>query len=67
MNKKLANEIGKAFVRLHCSHDIWLNESFLKMGSFSRGVIVCSKCGKRKFIKQLKSNEVLRNACRFDD
>ena len=59
MNKKLADEIGKAFIRLHCPHFYWHNESPLMMGSFSRGIIVCNNCGKRKLVEQLKDDEVL--------
>jgi hypothetical protein len=39
MKKKLADEIGKAFVRLHCSHWYWHRESPFEIGSFSRGDI----------------------------
>lgn len=59
MKKKLVDEIRKAFVRLHCSHWYWHRESPLKMGSFSRWVIVCNNCGKRKLIDELKDTEVL--------
>lgn len=59
MKKKLADEIGKAFVRLHCSHWYWHMESPFVMGSLSRGVVVCNNCGKRKFIEELKDSEVL--------
>ena len=59
MKKKLADEIGEAFVRLHCSHFYWYRESPLIMGSFSRGVIVCANCGKKKFIEQLNDSEVI--------
>ena len=59
MNKKLADEIDKAFIRLHCPHFYWHNESPLMMGSFSRGIIVCDNCDKRKTIEQLKDDEVL--------
>ena len=59
MTKKLADEIGKAYIRLHCHHWYWESASSLEMGSYSRGVIVCKRCGKRKLIEQLKENEVL--------
>ena len=59
MKKKLADEIRKAFIRLHCPHFYWHNESPLMMGSFSRGIIVCNNCGRRKLIEQLKDDEVL--------
>jgi hypothetical protein len=59
MKKKLANKIEKAFIRLHCPHWYWHKESPFEMGSFSRGMIVCNNCGKRKFIEQLKGMEVL--------
>lgn len=59
MIKKLADEIGKAYIRLHCHHWYWESASSLEMGSYSRGVIVCKRCGKRKLIEQLKENEVL--------
>lgn len=42
-----------------CSHWYWHRESALNMGSFSRGVIVCNNCGKKKLIEQLKDDEVL--------
>ena len=61
MKKKLANEIGKAFIRLHCPHLVWRNQSPLESGSFCRGVIVCTKCGKVKFIEHLKDYEILDN------
>ena len=67
MNNKIADEIGKAFIRLHCSHWYWHRESPLEMGSFSRGVIVCNNCGKRKFIEQLKDSEVLVEPWRYKD
>lgn len=67
MKKKLADEIGKAFARLHCSHWYWHRESPLEMGSFSRGVIVCNNCGKRKFIEQLKDSEILVEPWRYED
>ena len=63
--KKLADEIGKAFARLHCSHWYWHRESPFAMGSLSRGIIVCNNCGKRKFIEQLKDNEVLVDPWRY--
>ena len=53
MKKKLADEIGKAFVRLCCPHWYWHRESL------SRGIIICNNCGKRKFIEELKDIEVL--------
>ena len=59
MTKKLADEIGKAYIRLHCHHWYWRNASPLEMGSYSRGVIVCKRCGKRKLIDQLKESEIL--------
>ena len=59
MNKKLADEIGKAYMRLHCHHWYWRNASSLEMGSYSRGVIVCKCCGKKKLIEELKEWEIL--------
>lgn len=67
MKKKLADEIGKAFVRLHCSHWYWHNESPLIMGSLSRVIIVCNNCGKRKLIEELKDSEVLVESWRYKD
>ena len=67
MKKKLSDEIGKAFIRLHCSHWYWHRESPLEMGSLSRGIIVCNNCGKRKFIEQLKDSEVLVELQRYKD
>ena len=63
MKKKLSDEIGKAFIRLHCSHWYWHRESPFATGSFSRGIIVCNNCGKRKFIEQLNDIEVLVEPC----
>lgn len=59
MTKKVKDLIGKAFLRLHCSHFYWRNASPLEMGSFCRGVIVCKCCGKKKLIEELKDYEVL--------
>ena len=62
MKKKLADEIGKAYKRLHCPHWYWHNASpleTLKMGSFCRGVIVCNNCGKTKLIEELKDHEIV--------
>ena len=59
MKKKLSDKIGKAFIRLNCSHWYWHRESSLVMGSFSRGIIVCNNCGKRKLIEQLNDSEIL--------
>lgn len=67
MKKKLADEIGKAFVRLHCSHCYWHRESPLETGSFSRGIIVCNNCGKKKLIEQLKDSEILVEPWRVKD
>ena len=67
MKKKLADEIGKAFIRLHCSHWYWHRESPLEFGSYSRGVIVCNNCGKKKPIEQLKECEVLVDTWRYKD
>lgn len=67
MKKKLADEIWKAFIRLHCSHWYWHRESPLEFGSFSRGVIVCNNCGKKKLIEQLKDSEVLVEPWRVND
>lgn len=67
MKKKLADEIGKAFKRLHCSHWYWHRESPFETGSFSRGVIVCNNCGKRKLIEQLKDSEVLEEPWIYKD
>lgn len=67
MKKKLADEIGKAFVRLHCPHWYWHRESPLEFGSYSRGVIVCNNCGKKKLIEQLKECEVLVDTWRYKD
>jgi hypothetical protein len=63
MKKELANKIR----RLYCSHWYWHRESPLAMGSFSRGIIVCNNCGKRKFIEQLKDSEVLVEPWRYED
>ena len=49
----------KIIKRLFCPHWYWHNASSLEMGSFSRGVIVCNDCGKKKLIEQLKDYEVL--------
>ena len=65
MKKKLANKIGNAYKRLHCPHFYWHRESPLMMGSFSRGVIVCNNCGKKKLIEQLKDSEVIVEPWRF--
>ena len=65
--KKLSEKIGKAYIRLHCPHWYWHNESALEAGSFSRGVIVCNNCGKKKLIEQLKDSEVLVEPCRYKD
>lgn len=59
MKKKLADEIGKAYVRLHCSHWYWEEISSLECGSFCRGMIRCRTCGKVKPIEQLKDYEVI--------
>ena len=67
MKKKLADEIGKAFIRLHCSHLYWHRESPLEFGSYSRGVIVCNNCGKKKLIEQLKECEVLVDTWGYKD
>ena len=67
MRKKLAAEIGKAFVRLHCSHWYWHRESPFETGSFSRGVIVCNNCGKRKFIEHKKDMEIVVEPKRLED
>ena len=67
MKKKLADEIGKAYARLHCNHWYWHRESPLKMGSLSGGVIVCNNCRKKKLIKQLKDDEVLVEPWRVKD
>ena len=67
MKKKLADEIGKAFVRLHCPHWYWHRESSLEFGSYSRGVIVCNNCGKKKLIEQLKDSEVLVEPWRYKE
>lgn len=66
MKKKLADEIGKAFIRLHCSHWYWHRESPIEFGSFARGVIVCNNCGKKKLIEELKEHEVLVEPWRYD-
>lgn len=65
MKKKLADEIGKAFVRLHCSHWYWHRAIEFEKGSFNRGIIVCDNCGKRKPIEQLKDSEVLVEPWRY--
>ena len=67
MKKKLADKIGKAFIRLHCSHWYWHRESPLYFGSYSRGVIVCCNCGKKKLIEQLKDSEILVGPWRVND
>ena len=67
MKKKLADEIGQAFVRLHCSHWYWHRENPLEFGSYSRGVIVCNNCGKRKLIEELKDSEVLVDPWRYKE
>ena len=67
MKKKLADEIGKAFKRLHCPHWYWHYSSPLDKGSFSRGVIVCNNCGKTKLINWLKDDEVLVEWWRYKD
>lgn len=67
MKKKLSDEIGKAFIRLHCSHWYWHRENPLEFGSFSRGVIVCNNCGKKKLIEELKEHEVLVDWWRYKD
>jgi len=53
--------------RLFCSHWYWHRESSLKMGSFSRGIIVCNNCGKKKLIEELKDCEVLVESWRYKD
>lgn len=63
MKKKLADEAR----RLYCSHWYWHRESPLETGSFSRGIIICNNCGKRKFIEQLKDSEVLVEPWRYED
>ena len=50
MEKKLADEIGKAFRRLHCLHWYWRRESPFGITGFTHGTIVCTYCGKRKLI-----------------
>lgn len=67
MKKKLVDKIGEVYKRLHCSHFYWHTESPLNMGSFSRGVIVCCNCGKKKLIEQLKDSEVLVQPWRYKD
>ena len=67
MKKKLTDEIGKAYIRLYCSHWYWYRESPLNVGSFSRGVIVCNNCGKKKLIEELKDSEVLVEPRRVKD
>ena len=67
MKKKLADEIGKAFAKLHCQHWYWHRESPLEFGSFSRGVIVCNNCGKKKLIEQLKDSEVVVEPWMYKD
>ena len=56
---KLVDEIRRAFIRFNCSHWYWHRENILEFGSYSRGVIVCNNCGKKKLIEQLKDSEVL--------
>lgn len=67
MKKKLANEIGKAFIRLHCSHWYWHRESPFGITGFTHGTIVCNNCGKRKCIEELKDSEILVEPWRYKD
>lgn len=65
MKKKLADEIGKAFRRLNCSHWYWRRESPFGITGFTRGTIVCTYCGKRKLIEELKDSEALVEPWRY--
>lgn len=66
MKKKLADKIGKAFVRLHCSHWYWYRESPFGITGFTHGTIVCNNCGKRKLIEELKYNEILVEPWKYE-
>lgn len=67
MIKQLANKARNIFIRLYCPHCYWHIESPLKFGSFSRGVIVCNNCGKKKLLEQLTDSEVLVELGRYSD
>ena len=67
LRNKLARKIEKTFRILHCSHWYWHKDNPLETGSFSRGVIVCNNCGKKKLIEQLKDHEILVEPYRVPD
>ena len=45
--------------KILCPHFYWKKANPLLYGSFSRVLIVCKKCGKIKFIDQLKDDEII--------
>ena len=67
MKKKLADKIGKVFIKLCCPHFYWHKESPLEFGSYSRGVIVCNNCGKKKLIEELRDYEILVAQWRYKE
>ena len=51
MKKKIADEIGKAYIRLHCLHE-WeqgdiCGDTTVMFSLGSRLIWVCKKCGKK--------------------
>lgn len=45
--------------RISCPHFMWHRVSSFEVGSFSRVIIECNLCGKRKSIDQLRGFEIL--------
>ena len=45
--------------KILCPHFYWEKANPSLYGSFSRVLIVCKKCGKIKFIDQLKDDEII--------
>ena len=49
----MLKKIKTLFSRFGCLHN-YVPESPLLYGSFSRGIMVCSKCGKKQLVENTK-------------